>query len=157
MGCNNPLTTTAIIILLKVLWKMMMFAQPVQALVRTVMIPMLTNCLPGKLMEESYFRTYLMTGLGPDTTKDHCNKISKNMSLSDIVYEAILCNLNPCLQHSISFSKDIVNIIIISLNFNSLYKLCINNNNLIIQITIRINRRMCLPIKLLLILVHLLD
>jgi len=81
------------------------------------------------------------------------------MSLSDIVYEAILCNLNPCLQHSISFSKDIINIIIISLNFNSLYKLCIinNNNNLIIQITIRINRRMCLPIKLLLILVHLLD
>merc|ERR550532_3810580 len=111
----------------------MMFVQPVQALVRTVMIPMLTNCLPGKHMEESDFRMYLMTGSEPDTTKDHCNKTSKNMSHSDIVYEAILCNHNPCLQHSISFS-----------------------NNRLIQITIRIILRR-LPIKLLLILVHLLD
>jgi len=131
---------------------MMMFVPLAQVPVRTVMIPMLTNCLSAKLMEESDCLMYLMTVSGPDITKDHC-KTSKNTFLSDTVFEAILCNLNPCLRHNISNSKGIITII--NLNFNNLFqsnKLRVN----IIQITIRINL-ILLPIKLLLILVQLLD
>merc|ERR1719429_496622 len=118
-----------------------MFVPLAQAPVRTVMIPMLTNCLSAKLMEESDCLMYLMTVSGPDITKDHC-KTSKNTFLSDIVLEATLCNLNPCLRHDISNSKGIITIINLRVN--------------IIQITIRINL-ILLPIKLLLILVQLLD